>query len=235
MSRGDYHGNYQRDDEKNKNNGERYHRSSRNNTNTTTNGGGGGYRNNNGGNWHRNNKRGRSPEREAQFPHREVHEREKTTTTSGGGSHDAANVFQDNPFNRSASSSLASSNTAFGGRTVAEETREGTRRDEADIFDEEGTREAGDGAVERETTRGRRRRRWWYGGDSASSRVVVVEICSRDVRAGRGGETVPARQKRAIGKRKTGTVGAVSEAVRRGERRNREDEEDEAESGTGKI
>ena len=107
MSRGEYRGNYQRDDEKNKNNGERYHRSSRNNTNTTTNGGGGGYRNNNGGNWHRNNKRGRSPEREAQFPHREVHEREKTTTTSGGGSHDAANVFQDNPFNRSASSSQA--------------------------------------------------------------------------------------------------------------------------------
>ncbi|CAL6283218.1 unnamed protein product [Bathycoccus prasinos] len=110
MSRGDYHGNYQRDDEKNKNNGERYHRSSRNNTNNINNGGGGGYRNNNnnnnGGNWHRNNnnnKRGRSPEREAQFPHREVHEREKTTTTSGGGSHDAANVFQDNPFNRSAS------------------------------------------------------------------------------------------------------------------------------------
>ena len=106
MSRGDYHGNYQRDDEKNKNNGERYHRSSRNNTNTTTNGGGGGYRNNNGGNWHRNTttKRGRSPEREAQFPHREVHEREKTTTTtSGGGSRDAATVFQDNPFNRSAS------------------------------------------------------------------------------------------------------------------------------------
>ena len=108
MSRGEYHGNYQRDDEKNKNNGERYHRTSRNNTTTTTNGGGGGYRNNNGGNWHRNNnKRGRSPEREAQFPHREVHEREKTTTTSGGGSHDAANVFQDNPFNRSASSSQA--------------------------------------------------------------------------------------------------------------------------------
>jgi ATP-dependent RNA helicase DDX23/PRP28 len=115
MSRGEYRGNYQRDDEKNKNNGERYHRTSRNNN---TNNGGGGYRNNNnnnttnnhGGNWHRNTttKRGRSPEREAQFPHREVHEREKTTTTtSGGGSRDAATVFQDNPFNRSASSSQA--------------------------------------------------------------------------------------------------------------------------------
>jgi ATP-dependent RNA helicase DDX23/PRP28 len=113
-----HHHHHRRGGEENTNDGDRYHHR----------GGGrsGGERGGGGGNWNRNrnNKRGRSPEREerrreAQFPHREVHERKDEEKEE-----EKATTANNDPFNRRSAGDVASNQQPLSVEELLQKKRE---------------------------------------------------------------------------------------------------------------
>ena len=171
MSR-DYH-HHRRGGEESTNGDRYYHRAGRSGGNTTN------TNTERGGDWNRNrnNKRGRSPERErreAQFPHREVHERKEKEAMAS-----ALRANDNDPFNRSAAA--ASNQQPLSVEELLQKKREKELAETKPTFLTKKERERM--ALERLKEKRERERGGGGDDDDATARAPVASSSSRFARA----------------------------------------------------